>query len=230
MTEEQQMTARELRNKGLSYRKISVAIGVPRSTVRYNLSSDTKKRHSEYMREYNKAHKTEKGEYMKRYYLEHKAERTAYLAHYREKNREKAKRYAAEYRDLHRDKIIRAMARYYEKNKASFLRYMHNYYREHKAEFESRNAKRRALQKGACADLSAEQVGAVKEIYRRAKKDENVRCYLCGKRIPLGHRHVDHIIPLSRGGAHVAQNLAIACDKCNLRKGTRLPEEIGLLL
>jgi 5-methylcytosine-specific restriction endonuclease McrA len=67
-------------------------------------------------------------------------------------------------------------------------------------------------------------------IYSIAADGKSVRCYLCGDMIPNGERHVDHIVPLSRGGGHVASNLAIACAECNLRKAAKLPEEIGLLV
>ncbi|HYG76066.1 MAG TPA: HNH endonuclease signature motif containing protein [Planctomycetota bacterium] len=33
--------------------------------------------------------------------------------------------------------------------------------------------------------------------------------------------HVDHILPLSRGGQARAENLALACVSCSLRKGAR---------
>ncbi len=71
---------------------------------------------------------------------------------------------------------------------------------------------------------------ALKSVYRRARETKKVDCYLCGKRIPLGDRHVDHIIPLSKGGAHTAGNLAIACSSCNIRKGAKMPSEVGVLL
>lgn len=48
------------------------------------------------------------------------------------------------------------------------------------------------------------------------------RCYLCGK-VCLPHQiHLDHIVPLARGGAHRADNLAVACAQCNIMKGARL--------
>lgn len=37
--------------------------------------------------------------------------------------------------------------------------------------------------------------------------------------------HVDHIIPLSKGGPHELENLAIACPTCNLRKSAKMPEQ-----
>ena len=33
--------------------------------------------------------------------------------------------------------------------------------------------------------------------------------------------HIDHIIPTAKGGATVAENLALACVSCSLRKGAR---------
>lgn len=42
-------------------------------------------------------------------------------------------------------------------------------------------------------------------------------CYICGG--PA--QHVDHIIPLSRGGRHSIGNLAPACQTCNHQKHTK---------
>lgn len=52
------------------------------------------------------------------------------------------------------------------------------------------------------------------------------RCAYCHEPLPAGF-HVDHIIPLARGGAHSWENLVLACPTCNLRKGSRYPEELG---
>jgi 5-methylcytosine-specific restriction endonuclease McrA len=87
-------------------------------------------------------------------------------------------------------------------------------------------ARRRALAKGASVGDRA----AMQGIYREARTSKKVRCYLHGGLIPLGERHVDHVIPLAKGGRHAASNLAIACASCNCRKGTKLPQELGLLL
>lgn len=47
-------------------------------------------------------------------------------------------------------------------------------------------------------------------------------CQYCGQHAT----HVDHIIPLARGGHPThPDNLTAACQRCNLRKGTRLPDE-----
>lgn len=40
----------------------------------------------------------------------------------------------------------------------------------------------------------------------------------------------DHVIPQSRGGSNAWENVVTACSSCNTRKGSHLPEEIGMLL
>lgn len=46
------------------------------------------------------------------------------------------------------------------------------------------------------------------------------RCAYCGK--PVADMHMDHVIPLSRGGAHSIGNVVPACAPCNLSKGAKL--------
>ena len=52
------------------------------------------------------------------------------------------------------------------------------------------------------------------------------QCYLCGRGVPPGFETIDHVVPLARGGAHVPDNLRLACRSCNSRKGTRLLGEL----
>lgn len=48
-------------------------------------------------------------------------------------------------------------------------------------------------------------------------------CAYCGKKDPDGH--VDHIVPIARGGTDELSNLAWACSSCNVRKGAKTAEE-----
>lgn len=41
---------------------------------------------------------------------------------------------------------------------------------------------------------------------------------------------VDHVIPRSRGGASVWENLVASCSTCNARKGSRTPDEARMPL
>ena len=48
------------------------------------------------------------------------------------------------------------------------------------------------------------------------------RCACCKEKI-TGRHHLDHKVPLSRGGLHEDGNLEILCETCNLSKGARPP-------
>ena len=53
-----------------------------------------------------------------------------------------------------------------------------------------------------------------------------LRCYLCGELIKEGQKlHIDHKIPLVRGGMHAPWNLGITHGRCNLMKHTKTPWE-----
>lgn len=56
-------------------------------------------------------------------------------------------------------------------------------------------------------------------------RDEHT-CQYCGGLADS----IDHIVPRSRGGAHVWDNVAAACRPCNLRKRDRTPDEAGMRL
>lgn len=50
------------------------------------------------------------------------------------------------------------------------------------------------------------------------------RCGYCGA--PADS--IDHVVPRSRGGSNVWENVIAACRACNLRKRDRTPEEAGM--
>lgn len=49
-------------------------------------------------------------------------------------------------------------------------------------------------------------------------------CYLCGASLEQDF-HIDHILPVSRGGVHEESNIGFLCPTCNVHKGDRTPEE-----
>jgi hypothetical protein len=71
---------------------------------------------------------------------------------------------------------------------------------------------------------------------KKPKRTTNVRellwnsyphiCGLCGEQInSIDEMHVDHIIPLSRGGKDILANLQLTHARCNMDKGNTLFEE-----
>lgn len=256
MTAEMIERAEKLRAEGLSYSKIGDIIGVSRSTVSYHL--DPKVR--EYSERYRSKHKAEKRQYdieyrkknaellkekKKRYYESHKKEILSKAKLFRAQHPGFRKEYNRRYRLQHREYLCQYARRYYRLHRNELRHRNHEYalahaeearkraeawQRNHPEKARANRAKRRARERNALVSLTSEQRKAIEDIYKRAKEAPRVRCYLCGKLIPKGHRHVDHIVPLAKGGKHVPSNLAIVCDQCNWHKHTKLPQEVGLLL
>ena len=61
-----------------------------------------------------------------------------------------------------------------------------------------------------------------KAIEMNATRDQPNNCYLCGTPLTthgLSKRTVEHVWPLSLGGETVEQNLVLACNDCNSKRG-----------
>ncbi len=70
---------------------------------------------------------------------------------------------------------------------------------------------------------------AQRKISRRALfARDGWRCVYCGT--STTRLTLDHVIPRSRGGDSVWENVVTSCAPCNLRKGNRLPEEVSMIL
>lgn len=61
------------------------------------------------------------------------------------------------------------------------------------------------------------------------KRDGNL-CMYCAMRFPTRELTRDHITPLSQGGLDAWNNVAVACRRCNNRKGGRTPEQARMQL
>jgi 5-methylcytosine-specific restriction endonuclease McrA len=60
---------------------------------------------------------------------------------------------------------------------------------------------------------------------RNIMRRDNFTCMYCGSKNDLT---IDHVLPKSRGGKDVWENLTTACEKCNVKKGSRTPQEAGM--
>lgn len=87
-------------------------------------------------------------------------------------------------------------------------------------------------------EYKARRRGAQTEPIRRKDIDalhdkQRGRCAICMRKLN-GKWHVDHIIPLKKGGAHELKNLQLACAVCNIQKRDSHPidhmQKLGFLL
>ena len=105
----------------------------------------------------------------------------------------------------------RWVVKHAEKDRAAKRRYK----KEHPEKVREYTNQRRARKRGARGVCSAVQTAARIAYY-------GGNCAYC--RI-LPYEHIDHVIPLSRGGSNWPANLRPSCAKCNLSKGGKLLSE-----
>lgn len=151
----------------------------------------------------------------------------AYTIHYnathKEQMTERNKRYYAENKEseLARKRTPAARLRskkYYAKPdvRDRIRQRVENYRKNHPEKVKAWNANRRTrlMNVGIITDEM------VFEVYAR----DSGKCAYCGD--VTGHVwHLEHIIPLSRGGTNAIDNLCVSCSPCNLSKGARTPSE-----
>jgi len=135
------------------------------------------------------------------YREDHKDERAAYGRAYRDANKEKIAARCRVYRETHK-KEAAAWSRVYAKTPRG------------RAVRLAADMRRRQLPN--VSDLSAAMIQEVTDA-------SGGICPYCGESFEDGH--VDHVIPVSRGGGNDRANLRYVCTACNLSKGAKTLEE-----
>lgn len=150
-----------------------------------------------------------------------------------------------------RERILAEKAAYRERNRVELAQKQREYYHANPERASAGSRTPEALKARAERKLRSRARYTELEHERRARKlalgvDSGIsvqrlserdgdRCAYCrceltferaerGKHIPT-KATIDHVIPLSRGGAHRWSNVCLACWRCNLSKGNRLLAE-----
>lgn len=141
--------------------------------------------------------------------------RESYWRHrdrFRERNRE---RYLE-----NREEYIEQARQYREKYGDLIRERRRQLYAENPAKYNARSADRRARVNGAYVESVSINVLLARDAYL---------CGICGGNIPEGlpygdplYPHIDHIVPLSKGGEHSYANTHPAHSSCNVQKGDKL--------
>lgn len=135
-----------------------------------------------------------------------RAENAERIAAYDAENRERRAARQAAYRGANRERIAARQAAYAVANP--------DLIREHKA---LRRARKLAAP-------------VVERIYRaEVWARDGGKCHICKRQCDPNDWHMEHIVPLSRGGDESYQNVAVSHPACNLRKGVRGPGQMRLI-
>jgi 5-methylcytosine-specific restriction endonuclease McrA len=133
-----------------------------------------------------------------------------YAAKHREEARAKAAKWRLENCQRHRDNAMRYKAANPEKARLATEKWRRENYDRWLAH--ARNYKIR--KRGAEGRYTGDDV-------IRLFGHQKGRCAACTKR--LTKHHVDHIVPLSKGGSNYPTNLQLLCPPCNLSKKDKDP-------
>ena len=78
--------------------------------------------------------------------------------------------------------------------------------------------------KNHCRIRRARKRNAIIEVFTTDQLIEKYgnKCFYC---ITGNFEHLDHYIPLSKGGSHTLENVRPACQKCNNKKYNKLPDK-----
>jgi hypothetical protein len=64
------------------------------------------------------------------------------------------------------------------------------------------------------------------DVVRDMYKSQKGKCWWCERDL-LGIYHVDHRVPLAKGGPDEPGNLCLACPDCNSKKSDKMPHEFN---
>ena len=169
---------------------------------------------AEYIAERTKQYCNDNREYISKRMKKWKEDNQEYLAIYmqqwRKDNAVDHKKYDKQYREENKEQIAMRMKQWAQtpKGKAAIKAAKHN---------------RRA------AKLSAKGNHTSAEILGLFELQSGV-CPYCKVKLHKTKRnsfHVDHILPLSKGGSNDISNIQLLCPKCNMSKHDKLPEEFA---
>ena len=150
---------------------------------------------------------------------------------YRKLNHEKELERYKKYKKENREKVSQTHKKWYEKN-----------YIESdigRANIRARQKKYRMSEIGKITKKDLEQKRR-SQVYGnfyqdskeaiKALRQNATHCFYC--KCELEQMHIDHFVPLAKGGEHKANNLVASCPTCNLKKKDKDPylfmEEMGV--
>ena len=169
-----------------------------------------------YYAAYYLAHRKEKAQSARDYYGLHREERIAYQKAYRTKHRKEYNAYLRAYKAAHPKETAARAKAYYETHRDERMAYRRS--------VRGKLAGRAGTAKYAALKRQRVQVAGDRVLTRQQWEKivllSKGKCYWCRKKMKKVTQ--DHVIPLSKGGAHTAENIVASCHSCNCRKHAKI--------
>ena len=175
-----------------------------------------RERHNEKNRKWREANREEHKELSRKWYEANSERKKETNQKWYEANLQRAKENNRNWRETNPERKKEINRKWQQLNPERVKEKCRKWHRSNPKKVAALQQKRRARKANADGTATAEQIKA------RFQYHEN-RCYYCGDN--ESGLHVEHRIPLSRGGSNWPSNLVPACPTCNLSKGTKTEKE-----
>lgn len=154
------------------------------------------------------------------------------------KNKEKIKIYNKEYKQLNKEKLKEQKKEWILNNREKYLAYKRiksKEYRNKKTKQErirkytnEAKERNRISKKNYKHRRRMQEKGGVTYIELKKILSEAKNCYWCNTKLKNLKPHIDHYVPLSKGGTHTLDNIVISCPTCNLTKNAKSPYDFAI--
>lgn len=169
--------------------------------------------------------------YKRRYYVANGEKVRAHIAEYRSKNKGLIKKRKSDYHFKNKNKLNAISRAWYHNNKDQASATARKNYLLNRREriaktalWQQSNPERsKELRANAKHRRRAREHGTYigRISYKAIKSRNGMVCGICNLPI-VDQYHYDHIIPISKGGPHVTDNIQLAHPKCNREKSDRI--------
>ena len=200
----------------------------------YKNNSDFVKQNArEYVSTINKAELAEKN---KKYRAKNMATLKVKSKTYRVENKEILADKARIRWEENKEKLTLKNRLRWEENKEKYNKVQKENYKQNKTSILKRNKKYKQTEKGK---LSVFIANKKRRVLRVSTEDgtitskslitlkilQNNKCAYCKYELIIGQIHLDHVIPISRGGIHSLNNVVWSCSTCNMKKHMQTGKE-----
>jgi 5-methylcytosine-specific restriction endonuclease McrA len=175
----------------------------------------------DYYRRYSKRYYAENQDKCRGYYHDNKEYKLQLNHDWKQRNKKGIKDWSKQYYEANREKLLKGGKAWRTNNKERMENLQKAWGKTEKGRLSHKRtwALRRTREK----DLD---IAVIQRVYEdNIKKYGTLTCYLCELPVPFKKDHLEHKIPLSRGGTNEYNNLAIACQHCNCKKHNKTVDE-----
>jgi len=175
---------------------------------------NNKEKMAQYKRNWAKNNEEKRKKYMGKWYIEHKDYCAERSRKYHQEHKEQIKENRKIYYKENREQFLKYVKKNREENKEHFKKYLKSYLKtdKGKAAAQRGRTKRRARERNIINTLTSEEWVDILKQY-------NYKCAYGGCKFDENNPPArDHVIPISKGGDNIKENVVPACQSCNSKK------------